>query len=139
MNRIPTPTDYQIHVDGVGTFTFAQRRMRDELAVAAEFSRLTEGVETPSPFLAQVAGWISTLKVLTVHVPDGWDPEALDPLDEDSYAKLMKVHTALREKEGSFRGREKPASEAQRQGSGTDPGILVPQSLSAGADGSSVS
>lgn len=139
MNRIPSPTDFQCTVDDIGTFTFAQRRMRDELAIAAEVSRLTEGVPMPTAFLSQVAGWISTIKVLTVHAPDGWDPEALDPLDEDSYAKLLKVHSALREKEDSFRGRAKPKVEAKREGDGAEPGVLVSQDVPAGADRPSVS
>lgn len=120
MSRIPSNTDFQAPVDGIGTFTFARRRMRDEMAIAAEFSRLTEGVETPTPYLASVAGWISTLKVLTVASPDGWDIDAMDPLDEDTYANLVKVHTALREKEGSFRSGSKPEVEAKRKGDSED-------------------
>lgn len=121
MSRIPSPTDFQIPVDGIGTFTFARRRMRDEMAIAAEFSRLTEGVETPTPYLASVAGWISTIKVLTVEAPEGWDMDSMDPLDEDTYAKLVKVHTALREKEASFRGGAKQDGEAKRAGAGAEP------------------
>lgn len=116
MSRIPSNTDFQITVDGIGTFTFARRRLRDEMAIGAEFSRLTEGVETPTPYLASVAGWVSTLKVLTVEAPEGWDIDAMDPLDEDTYAKLVTVHTALRDKEGSFRSGAKPEGEAKRQG-----------------------
>lgn len=110
-NRTPNATDFTITVDGIGAFTFGRRSMRDELSIAAEFSRLTEGVETPTPYLATVAGWISTLKVLTVNAPDGWDIDAMDPLDEDTYAKLLKVHASLREKEGSFRSGKKQTSE----------------------------
>jgi hypothetical protein len=120
MTRLPNSTDFQITIDDIGTFTFGRRRMRDELAIAAEFSRLTEGVETPTPFLANVAGWISVLKVLTVEAPEGWDIDAMDPLDDDTYAKLVKVHVALREKEGSFRSGSKQASEADGQGVSAD-------------------
>lgn len=120
MSRIPTNTDFQVTVEGIGTFTFARRRMRDELAIAAEFSRLTEGVDTPTPYLASVAGWISTIKVLTVAAPDGWDMEAMDPLNEDTYANLLKVHTALRDKEGSFRSGAKSQGETQRAGAVAD-------------------
>lgn len=126
MSRIPSKTDYQVTVDGIGTFTFGRRRVRDELAIAAEFSRLTEGVDTPTPFLESVAGWISTLKVLTVDAPEGWlldidgkptaDLDMADPLDNDTYAKLIKVHAELRKKEGSFRSGAKQASEEERPG-----------------------
>lgn len=120
MSRIPSNTDFQISVDGIGTFTFGRRRMRDEMAIAAEFSRLTEGVETPTPYLASVAGWVSTLKILTVEAPEGWDMDEMDPLDDDTYAKLVKVHTALRDKERSFRSGSKQEVEAKREGNSTD-------------------
>lgn len=120
MSRIPSNTDFQINVDGIGTFTFGRRRMRDEMAIAAEFSRLTEGVDNPTPYLASVAGWISTLKVLTVEAPEGWDIDEMDPLDEDTYAKLVKAHTALREKEGSFRSGSKREGEAKREENSPD-------------------
>src|SRR5690349_9577176 len=109
-NRIPSPTDFHVTIEGIGNFSFALRMMRDELKIAAEFSRLTEGVETPTPYLSTIAGWIASLKVLIVSCPDGWlktldgrptsNLDEIDPLDEDTYAKLMKVHSALREKEG---------------------------------------
>lgn len=98
-----TPTTYSVTVDGVGTFTFAKRSMRSNLAVAAEYSRLTEGVENPVPFLDTVATWMSTLKVLTVNAPDGWVLDDMDPEDTDTYARLGKVYSALRGKEDSFR------------------------------------
>jgi hypothetical protein len=120
MSRVPSPTDFQVSVDGIGTFTFARRRMRDEMAIGAELSRLTEGVTTPTAFLALVAGWISTIKVLTVEAPSGWNIDEMDPLDEDSYAKLAQVHAALRAKEESFRGGSKLASEAERKGDSPD-------------------
>lgn len=126
MSRIPSNTDFQVTIDGIGTFTFGRRRMRDELAIAAEFSRLTEGVETPTPYLTSVAGWISTLKVLTVEAPEGWlrdiegkptnDLDQVDPLDDETYANLIKVHGELRKKEGSFRSGAKQTGEAQRSG-----------------------
>lgn len=121
MARIPSNTDFQVTVDGLGTFTFGRRRLRDELAIAAEFSRLTEGVDTPTAYLASVAGWIATLKVLTVAAPEGWDIDAMDPLEEDTYTNLVKVHSALREKEGSFRSGSKQTGETQRQGNSEDP------------------
>lgn len=107
-----TPTTYTITVDGVGTFTFAKRSMRSNLAIAAEYSRLTEGVENPVPFLDTVATWMSTLKVLTVAAPDGWVLDDMDPEDEDTYTKLGRVYGALRNKEGSFRRPADPLGQA---------------------------
>ncbi|MEY8688436.1 MAG: hypothetical protein AB9M53_00970 [Leptothrix sp. (in: b-proteobacteria)] len=110
--RNTSPTDFSIDVPGVGAFQFARRTLRDEMRIAAEYSRLTEGVSTPTDYLALVAGWLSVLTVLTVSAPDGWDLESMDPLDEETYAKLMQVHSALRDKEGSFRRKPNQAGAA---------------------------
>jgi hypothetical protein len=134
MSAAPGTQEFDVHVEGVGAFTFARRNMRRELAIAAEFSRLTEGVDKPSAFLDTVAGWISTLKVLTLHGPDGWDLDELDPLDDENYACMLKVHAALREKEGSFRRGSGAAVQAKRSGNGDDDSLLVPPTVQPGAN-----
>lgn len=103
MAREGLDTDFDIDVEGVGSFTFGKRNMRDEIKIQVEYARFIEGVE-PTEWLALVAGWISTLKVMTVRAPDGWDLEQLDPMDDNTYAKLQKVNKALDAKERSFRG-----------------------------------
>lgn len=118
-------SDYQVTVDGIGVFTFAQRTLRDDIAVAAEYSRLTEGVETPTDWLAYMSGCIAALKVLTVEAPDGWDLEEIDPLSDDGYASIMRVHTAMRSAEARFRGQPK----ASGQGNGGDAGVLVQEEV----------
>lgn len=102
MAREPQKTDFAVDIEGVGTFTFARRTMRDEIRIQREFAKIIDGVE-PTFWLAQVGGWISDLGVLTVSAPEDWDIEGMDPLDDDTYAKMAKVHAALREKENSFR------------------------------------
>lgn len=119
MAREPSKTDFEVAVEDVGTFRFARRTMRDEINIQVEFARIIQGVE-PTAWLATIAGWLSSLKVLTVLAPEDWDIEAMDPLDEDTYAKLLKVHAALTEKEQSFRKRKAPSGEAERQGAGAD-------------------
>ena len=133
------PTDFYVDVEGIGTFSFGKRKMRDELRIAAEFSRLTEGVETPTAWLEIVAGWIAALTVLTVEAPAGWSLEDMDPLDQESYDKLRKVHEALRSKEHSFRKDKKPGVEAKREADSEGAGVLVPAEVQPGADGSTVS
>lgn len=133
MSRQPSATDFTITVEGVGAFTFAKRTMRDELRIAAEFSRICEGVETPNEFLQTVGSWISTLRVLTVAAPDGWDLDAMDPLDADTYAQLFQVHRALREKEGSFRRKGK-ASQGSGPEVGQEPAVLVSPEVQPAAD-----
>lgn len=139
MNRQSAPTDFFVDVPGIGNFSFAKRKMSDEMRISAEYSRLTEGVETPTTWLEVVAGWISALKVLTVTAPAGWDIEEMDPLDQDSYTQLGKVFQALRDKETSFRQKPSPGVQAQRPGNSEGNGVLVPPQIQLGADGSSVS
>lgn len=103
MARAAAPGDFQVEVPGVGTFTFCRRTMRDEFAVAAEYSRLTEGVQTPTDYLHFYARAFSTIKVLQVAGPSGWDIENLDPQEEASYAQLIGVFDALRAQEADFR------------------------------------
>lgn len=134
MNRQPAATDFFVPVEGVGTFSFAKRMLRDELRIAAEYSRLTEGVETPTDWLAIVAGWIAALKVLTVTAPEGWDIDVMDPLDQDTYDKLRKVHAALREKENSFRKGKTETGKAARSGDGDVDRVLVPPQVQSGTD-----
>lgn len=110
MARQGNATDFSVDVEGVGTFQFGRRTMRDEIKIQVEYARLIEGVE-PTEWLAVVAGWIATLKVLTVMAPADWDIEEMDPLDDETYARLARVHQALVDKERSFR--RKPAAGSQ--------------------------
>lgn len=115
MPRAAGADDFNVNVEGVGSFTFAKRTMRDEIKIQVEFARMIEGVE-PTDWLKLVCGWLSTLSVLTVRAPVGWDIESMDPLDDEVYAQLNKVHEVLRDKERSFRRSKKPVGES---GSGT--------------------
>lgn len=124
MARKAAPSDFTVEVDGVGSFTFGRRTMRDEIKIQVEYARMIEGVE-PTPWLGAVAGWISTLKVLTVRAPEDWDIDELDPLDEDTYARLMKVHSALAEKERSFRRSTAGGSANAGEGTGQDDPVHV--------------
>lgn len=117
MARTPNINDFSIPVDGIGTFTFARRKMADEIKIQVEYARMIDGVE-PTQWLALVCGWMAALKVLTVRAPEGWDIDEMDPLDDDTYAKLGRVHAALIEKERSFRKGEKPSREEPRTGDG---------------------
>lgn len=106
-------TDFQIEVEGVGSFTFGRRKMKDEIDIQVEFARLVQGVE-PTQWLQMVCGWLAAFKVLTVRAPEGWDLDEMDPLDDDTYKKMALVFDALREKESSFRRSNAQGSEAER-------------------------
>ncbi len=103
MARDASSNDFNVQVDGLGTFVFGRRTMRDEFAIAAEYSRLTEGVATLTDWLHYFARAFSTIRTLQVKSPDGWDVEKLDPQEEASYAQIMGVFDALRAAEADFR------------------------------------
>lgn len=100
--RKGSDTDFIVDVPEIGSFTFGRRAMRDEIKIQVEYARMIDGVE-PTNWLAAVAGWICALNVLTVRAPADWNIESMDPLANDTYQKLSSVHSALVEKELSFR------------------------------------
>jgi hypothetical protein len=108
MARSSSQHDFQLDVEGLGSFTFGRRTMRDEFAIAAEYSRLTEGVQTPTEFLDAYARAFATIKVLQVSGPSGWNIENLDPQEDASYAQIRAVFAALRAQEADFR--QKPGA-----------------------------
>jgi len=126
--------DLHVEVDGIGRFIFAQRTMRSEMRISAEYSRLVDGVDTPVQFLRVTADAMATLKVLTVEAPEGWDLEAMDPLDEQSYLKLLQVHSALREQEEIFRGKSRQGVKTSGESDGGDAGTVVSKDVQATAD-----
>lgn len=104
--RPAASSDFVVPVEGLGDFVFGRRQMADEIKINVEYSRYLDGVQHPTPYLDAVATWLSTLRVLMVAAPERWrDLDGLDPLDEDVYAGLMRIHAALRQKEDSFRRR----------------------------------
>lgn len=113
MGRAAASTDFVVEVDGIGRFVVARRQMADHLKVQVAYANLVEGV-IPTPWLHELATHMATLQALVVRAPDGFDMDALDPLDEASFEKLRKVYRAIAEKEDSFR----PRAKASEQGTG---------------------
>ncbi|HET8550853.1 MAG TPA: hypothetical protein VFM97_00065 [Gammaproteobacteria bacterium] len=130
--------NFTIDVDGVGTFVCRRRVMRDEFRIDAEYSRLTEGVEMPSRKLDATASMTATLKVQVVEAPEGWDLEKMDPLDPETYQRLLNVYTALMEREAFFRRGPGQPSQGSRQGNGGVDRTVVPEDVQTGADRSEV-
>ena len=124
---------FQVDVEEIGTFTFHPRTMRREMRIGAEYSRLTEGVETPSYALDKMATWMSTLSVLTAEAPEGWDISAMDPLEPESYKKLLRVFRGLRDQEERFRRPKKIAGQAAGAGTGGVDSTMVPADVPAAA------
>lgn len=124
MARTALPNDFVVPVDGIGSFTFGRRTMRDEMKIQVEYAKYIDGA-TPTDWLASVAGWIACLNVMTVRAPDGWNIDEMDPLDDDTYEKIAKVYGELDKKERSFRPKRIQASEASGAQSIVDSGVLV--------------
>lgn len=120
---------FTVDVDGIGAFTFSHRTMRDELRIGAEYSRLTEGVATPTPWLASFAEMVAALKTLTAEAPSGWDIDAMDPFEASSYSQILSAYNALRGAEDSFRGRPAKTGEGGGEASGQDHRVLVSQEV----------
>ena len=132
--RDSRPTDFVEPVEGIGTFTFAKRDMRDTFRIRAEYLRLTEGVPAEEgDWLDIVAHHMAALKVMTVDAPEGWDVDRMDPFDPESYARILAVGSALRGKEMTFR---KPGAgvPAGGEGAGADVRPVVPPDVQPGAD-----
>jgi len=127
MVRAPHQTDFTVDVEGIGTFTFARRRMADEFKIQTEYARILDGVK-PTDWLDLVAGWKSVLSVLTVKAPEGWGRDIfgepteniddMDPMDKDVYARIGRVFKALTDKERSFRSGPAKAGPSDGEGSG---------------------
>ena len=126
--RTPSESDFSVPVEGVGRFVFGRRKMADEIKIQVEYAKMIDGAPA-TDWLALVAGWISALKVLTVRAPEGWDVDEMDPLDDDTYAKMAKVHAALADQERSFRRKPAQGGEVSREGNGNNSGVLVPPAV----------
>jgi hypothetical protein len=111
MARKSQLSDFIVAVDGIGNFTFAKRTMGDEIAIQVAYAEIIDGVK-PTAWLETMGGWLSALRVLTVRAPDGWDIDAMDPLDDETYLKLGRVHAALTEWERTFREKQRLGSKA---------------------------
>jgi hypothetical protein len=121
-----TAKTFVVDVDGVGHFVFRNRVMRDEFKIEAEIARLTEGVPEPTPMLTAMANTVAPLKVLAVEVPEGWDIDAMDPLDPEVFGRLAAVRKALAEKEKFFRSERRAPGAATGQGATADGTVVVP-------------
>ncbi len=124
--RRPSENDFAVPVEGLGTFTFARRRLKDEIAIQVERSKILGGTEFPTDFLWNLGAWLSTIRVLMVLAPNGWNPDELDPLEPETFDEISRVFVALREKEDSFRRKPRKGSEEQGEADSKDGGLLVP-------------
>lgn len=93
---------FPVEVDGIGSFVFRKRTMRDQFAIEGEASRVLGG-PCEDDALRQGAISFATLLILAVENPPGWDIEGFDPLDPAATAKIFEVARRLRDTEATFR------------------------------------
>ena len=127
--RTPSKNDYSVPVEGLGTFTFARRTLADEIAIQVERSRILGGVEHPTDFLWNLAVWLSAIRVLMVNSPKDWNPDALDPLEPETFDQISRVFVEMRKKEDSFRRKPGAGSEGAGAGNREDDGLLVSEEI----------
>lgn len=125
---------FTVAVEGVGTFQFRRRTMRDELRILAAQERLMEGLDLVSTIFQQTTRAFASLEILTVQAPDGWDLMALDPLDPDTFDVIGRVWRGLRDAEVRFRDERRGQSPGAGAGAGGVAGVSVPSALSAGGE-----
>ena len=105
--RTAKETDFNVEVEGVGTFVFGRRTKDDHFKIRSRYNTLTEGNYLPDGRVADLAalGHV-TLQTLMVGEPESFKLAEIDPLMDDGFEeKIMKVFMALREKEESFRSK----------------------------------
>lgn len=105
MARAAKESDFPVDVEGIGRFKFARRTQRDKYQIRSLYAQLTNDYYKEDGTAGDMEAWFhATLSVLTVEEPADFSVEKLDPLLDDVIGdKLMKVYSALREKELSFR------------------------------------
>lgn len=124
MARQPKANDYYIDVPDIGRFRCARRTMMIEVEVQREYASMAGGVE-PTAWLVTIAEYLSTLRVLIVDAPEGWDMDDMDPLDDETYQQLGRVFAALREREETFRRKSGKAGQENGAGNGEHGGSVV--------------
>ena len=95
-------TTFSFEVAGIGSFTMRRRTIRDQYWMEAEQSRILGG-PTRDEFLSSSALKFATLLRLMTESPDGFDLEAIDPLDQEDVQKIHDIYGRLREEEARFR------------------------------------
>jgi len=116
------PATYQVEVEGVGTFTFRRRTMRDAPRIeqmmldilGPSFRIASIGDDSAREYVANRAAQLAQLETLMVQSADGWSLDDLDPLDEDDVKVINKVYGRFLEEEERFR----KGIAKERQGSG---------------------
>lgn len=91
-----------VDVEGVGQFEFQHRTLTLQVGVEAIMNRMLDGPVSDERLL-YVARAIATIKKLAIKVPEGFDLEAIDPIDENEVEGVLKAYGGLLDAEATFR------------------------------------
>ena len=105
---------FPVSVDGVGDFVFKRRSLDAQFKIEAAAVRFLGG-ETASDSLYRMAMSFATVSHLAVTVPDGWNIDEIDPLDNEQLDRVHLVFRRLRAAEETFRA----GAKSQRPSLGT--------------------
>lgn len=121
-------------VPGIGAFEYSDYSVAKGRQILAEISRITGGVATPTPLLAWYGECVATCKVLCLKAPEGWDWDALDPLDAGQLKLLKVVYGAYEVASGRFRGEAAKPGKATGQVDGGERPPVVSQDVPPAAE-----
>jgi hypothetical protein len=103
--RTAKETDFNVEVEGFGTFVFGRRTKEDVFKIRSRYNVLTEGNYAADGRVADIGalGYV-TLQTLLVSAPESFNLETMDPImDDDFVTKILKVYGAFSAREQSFR------------------------------------
>lgn len=132
LNVFPLP------IEGMGQFIFRRRRLGLDIKISVERARMSEGVAL-DPYTATFVNAIAELKHLLVEAPEGCDIQPgelddLDTFDDEMHGRVLKVWSALVDKEQTFRKRTRAPLQGDGEGAGGDNRSLVPPEVRADAE-----
>lgn len=100
MNRNPSPSDFSIEVEHVGTLVFGRRTRRDNFHIAAEVLRLSEGADIAGTGFEVECVAQATLATLLVSGPPAFEKLLdLDNEGPDEPLRVVRAYLALLEQE----------------------------------------
>lgn len=125
--------NFSVEVDGVGAFVFRHRTLRDGYRIEGERDRVLGGPVSDEALGASAMAYAALL-VLTVEAPEGWDLDALDPVDDADTGRMFLVYRRMVETAATFH----PRAVHNGPGAGPrdvgDPGVRLSPQIQSAAD-----
>jgi hypothetical protein len=138
MSRAARAGDFHVDVEGLGRFLFGRRTMGDVYKIRGRYNQITGGFYDEDGRMADYSalGYV-TIQTLLVEAPDSFNIDTLDPIMDDAWdEKILKIFSALIDKEGSFRQKPTAGSASGGPGNGAVDGAVVSQDVPPSANGS---